>query len=277
KLGPVVPRGFLSVLSVADAPKINPRQSGRLELARWLTSKHNPLTPRVMANRVWHYLFGAGLVRSVDNFGVTGDAPSHPELLDHLATRFIREGWSAKKLVRAVVLSRAYGLGGDAPKANVEADPADRRVGGRAAGRLSAEELRDAALSGAGALDRPRPAGSPAQDFKVTELRNNGPEARKLAEQARASRHRSVYLPLLRGIVPGSLEVFDPAEQGMVTGGRDATTVAPQALYLLNDPFVWRQSLALADGLLARKGSDDAGRIDAAYRLTLGRPATAKE
>ena len=108
-----MPRGFLSAFEVPDAPKINPKQSGRLELAQWLTSAKNPLTPRVMVNRVWQHLFGQGLVSSVDNFGVTGDAPSHPELLDHLAARFIRDGWSVKKLVRTIVLSRAYQLGSE--------------------------------------------------------------------------------------------------------------------------------------------------------------------
>src|SRR5262249_11004924 len=110
KLGPLAPRGFLSSVAVPNAPKINPKQSGRLELAQWLTSDQNPLTPRVMANRVWKHLFGRGLVSSVDNFGVTGDAPSHPELLDHLARQFMRDGWSVKKLVRTVVLSRTYQL-----------------------------------------------------------------------------------------------------------------------------------------------------------------------
>src|SRR5207249_6149260 len=143
--------------------------------------------------------------------------------------------------------------------------------------RLSAEEIRDAALAAAGTLDRSRPAGSLVKNLRVMELANNSPEAKKLAEQARASRLRSVYLPLLRSLVPASLEVFDPAEQGMVTGSRDTTTVAPQALYLLNDPFVWRQSLALAERLLGRKDQEDTSRIDAAYRLTLGRPATPKE
>jgi cytochrome c553 len=277
KLGPVVPRGFLSVLAVPDAPKINPVQSGRLELARWLTSEKNPLTPRVMVNRVWHHLFGAGLVASVDNFGVTGDVPSHPELLDHLAVRFVRDGWSVKKLVRAIVLSRVYQLGSDASRPNLDADPANRLLWRHSPRRLSAEEIRDAMLAAADTLDRVRPTGSPAQELKVMELGNNGPEARKLAEQGRASRHRSVYLPLLRGLTPTSLEVFDPAEQGMVSGSRDATTVAPQALYLLNDPFVRRQSLALAERLLGRNDLDETGRIGAAYRLTLGRSGTAKE
>ncbi|MBI1914771.1 MAG: PSD1 domain-containing protein [Planctomycetes bacterium] len=277
KLGPIVPRGFLSVLSVADVPKINPHQSGRLELARWLTSTQNPLTPRVMVNRVWHHLFGAGLVRSVDNFGVTGEVPSHPNLLDHLARQFVRDGWSVKKLVRAVVLSRAYQLGSDVPEANTKRDPANRLVWRHSPRRLSAEEIRDAALAAAGTLDRTRPVGSPVKDLRVMELADNGPQAKKLAEQARASRHRSVYLPLLRGLVPTSLEVFDAVEQGMATGNRDATTVAPQALYLLNDPFVWQQSLALAERLFKRKDLDDTGRIEAAYCLTLGRSATPKE
>ncbi len=277
KLGPTVPRGFLSVVVVPDAPQINPQQSGRLELAEWLTSPHNPLTPRVMANRVWQHLFAAGLVASVDNFGVTGEKPSHPELLDHLARRFVRDGWSVKKLVRALVLSRAYRLGSEAPAAHRALDPANRLLWRHAPRRLTAEEIRDAMLAAAGELDRARPAASPARDLQVREMRNNGPEARRLTEAAHASRHRSVYLPLVRGLVPTALEVFDFAEQGMVTGRRDTTTVAPQALYLLNDPFVRARSRALAGRLLGRTDLDDAGRIRLAYRLTLGRPATDAE
>src|SRR5262249_50959939 len=115
KLGPVVPRGFLSAFEVPGAAKVNPKQSGRLELARWLTSPKNPLTARVIVNRVWQRLLGQGIVTTVDNYGVAGDRPSHPELLDHLASRFIRETWSVKKLVRAIVLTRAYQLGADPP------------------------------------------------------------------------------------------------------------------------------------------------------------------
>ncbi|WP_435009265.1 PSD1 and planctomycete cytochrome C domain-containing protein [Tundrisphaera lichenicola] len=277
KLGPVVPRGFLSVVPVPDAPKINPSQSGRLELARWLTSPGNPLTPRVMVNRVWQHLFGEGLVRTVDNFGVTGDTPSHPELLDHLATRFVRDGWSVKRLVRLLVLSRSYRLGSAATVANLEVDPANRLIWRHAPRRLDAEEIRDATLLAAGALDPARPEASPAKDLKVIELPNNGELAQGIKDQARASRHRSIYLPLLRGLTPTSLEVFDFAEQGMVTGRRDATTVAPQALYLLNDPFVRRHALDLADRLLADEALDDDSRADLAYRITLGRPASAAE
>jgi hypothetical protein len=277
KLGPVVPRGFLSVVEYPDEPKINPKHSGRLELAQWLTSPKNPLTSRVIVNRIWGHLFGEGLVKSVDNFGTKGDVPSHPELLDDLARRFVSEGWSTKKLVREIVLSHAYRLSADEVPANMAADPANRFIWRHSPRRLEAEEIRDAALAVAGKLDSARPQGSPAQSLKVRELANNGPEAAHIAELAQADTHRSVYLPLLRGLTPTSLEVFDFAEQGMVTGHRDATTVATQALYLLNDPFVRRQSLTLAERLLAQNRDDDANRIDLAYRLAFGRPASAEE
>jgi hypothetical protein len=277
KLGPVVPRGFLSAVHVPDAPSINRKQSGRVELAQWLTRTKNPLTPRVMANRVWQHLFGEGLVSSVDNFGVTGDVPSHPELLDHLAVRFMRDGWSVKKLVRAIVLSRAYQLSSEATPAHRAVDPANRLVWRHSPRRLAAEEIRDAMLAVAGKLERSRPMASPAKDLKVMEMRNNGPEAKRLGTEALASPHRSVYLPLVRGLVPQALEVFDFAEQGLVTGRRDTTTVAPQALYLLNDPFVRRQAQALAARLQQNADVDEVGRIHLAYRQTLGRLPTTGE
>ena len=277
KLGPIVPRGFLGILQLPDQPRVNPAQSGRLELAQWLTSPQNPLTPRVMVNRVWQHLFDRGLVQSVDNFGVTGDVPSHPELLDHLAKRFVSDGWSVKKLVRAIVLTRAYRLGSEAAEANFAVDPDNRLVWRHSPRRLDAEEIRDATLAASGKLDRARPEASPARDLKVMELPNNGPVARGIIEKGRASTHRSLYLPMLRGLTPTSLEVFDFAEQGMVTGHRDTTTVATQALYLLNDPFVRRQALDLAGRVLDQEEPDDDARVDLAYRLTLGRSPTAAE
>jgi hypothetical protein len=277
QLGPVVQRGFLTVFEVPDAPKVNARQSGRLELARWLTSPKNPLTPRVLANRVWQHLFGQGLVGSVDNFGVTGELPSHPELLDYLAARLIEGGWSVKKLARLVVLSRAYQLSAEAPAVNVVVDPANRLVWRHTPRRLDAEEIRDAMLAASGKLNLNRPHGSPAQDLKVMELPNNGPLAKKLDEAAQQSVHRSVYLPLLRTLTPRPLEIFDFAEQGMVTGSRDSTTVATQALYLLNDPFVRQQASSLAARLLGGDDLDNADRLRLAYVLALGRSASAKE
>jgi cytochrome c553 len=277
KHGPVVPRGFLGVVQFPGEPVVNVTQSGRLELAQWLSSPRNPLASRVMVNRVWHHLFGSGLVKTVDNFGVNGETPSHPELLDHLATRFIRDGWSIKKLVRSIVLTRAYRLSSSAPAENLAVDPDNRLVWRHSPRRLDAEEIRDATLAAASRLDLSRPAGSPAMGLPVIELANNGLQARRLAAAAAQSRRRSIYLPLLRGLTPNSLAAFDFAEQGMVTGARDTTTVAPQALYLLNDPFVRVQSQALAERLLQPAKMSDARRIDLAYRVALGRSATAAE
>jgi cytochrome c553 len=277
KLGPTVPRGFLTAFNVPGAAKIEPSHSGRLELANWATNPANPLTARVFVNRVWHHLFGTGLVSSVDNFGVTGDTPSHPELLDHLARRFVDDDWSLKKFVRAVVLTRAYQLGSDAPEANRKADPANRLVWRHTPRRLDAEEIRDAALAAAGVLRSDRPAGSAAQVLKVVEMRDNGPEARTITETADRETHRSIYLPLLRGVTPKALEVFDPAEQTLVTGKRETTTVPTQALFLLNSPFVRKQALTLAESVLKEASESDAARVQATYHRTLGRSATQAE
>jgi hypothetical protein len=247
KLGPVVPRGFLSLLDIPDAPKVNPKQSGRLELAQYLSSPKNPLTPRVMVNRVWHHLFGQGLVSSVDNFGVTGDAPSHPELLDYLAARFVQDGWSVKKLVRLLVLSRAYQLSSESSAASVAVDPANQFVWRHSPRRLEAEEIRDAMLAASGKLNLNRPQGSAAQDLKVIELPNNGAVAKQIIAAADKSMHRSVYLPLIRTLTPRSLEVFDFAEQGMV------------------------------ERVLGQTDLDDAGRIHLVYLLTLNREPATKE
>ncbi len=149
--------------------------------------------------------------------------------------------------------------------------------GGISPRRLGAEEIRDAMLAAAGKLILSRPTGLPAGNLKVTEMSNNSPLAKRLEDESLTSKYRSVYLPLVRTLTPKALEVFDFAEQGMVTGSRDATTVAPQALYLLNDPFVRQQASALVDRLRSRSEMDDAARIHLAYRLTMGRTATTKE
>ena len=277
KLGPKVPRGVISVVHGPAHPAIPANQSGRLELAQWLTDPNNPLASRVIVNRVWHHLFGEGIVRTPDNFGVTGDRPSHPELLDHLAHRFVDNGWSLKKLIRQVVLTRAYQLGSETTPEHLTADPENRLVWRHSPRRLSAEEIRDAQLAASGKLDVTRENGSAAKDLRVIELRNNGPEAKKIVDHANASLKRSVYLPLLRTLVPKSLEVFDFAEQGLVTGARDTTTVPTQALYLLNDGFVRKQALAFAELLVTRTDLSDEAKVDEAYLRIVGRHATAEE
>ena len=277
KLGPVVPRGVPGWIPASQTYRVNRRQSGRLELADWLTDPENPLTPRVMVNRVWLHLFGRGIVKTPDNFGTTGDLPSHPELLDHLARQFVAQGWSVKQLVRQIVLSRAYRLGSETTSQHLALDPDNTLVWRHSPRRLEAEELRDATLAIAGQLTANRPEGSPVAQLKVIEIGNNGAEAKKLAEFARASRHRSLFLPLVRTQVPQSLAAWDFAEQGFVTGSRDATTVAPQALYQLNDGFVREQARALAERVLAANDEPDRERVVRAWRLVLGRVPTDPE
>ena len=270
KLGPTIPRGFLGVISISDPVRVNQSQSGRLELAHWLTSEQNPLTQRVIVNRIWQHLFQQGIVTSVDNFGVTGDLPSHPELLDYLAKQFARGGWSIKKLVRMIVLSHSYQLSAESSPDNFTVDPANRMVWRHSARRLDAEEIRDAMLATSGRLDLNRPEGSPAKSLYVVEIQNNGKEASHLQNESLLSIHRSIYLPLVRGVTPRSLEVFDFAEQGLVTGSRNSTTVPTQALYLLNDPFVRHQSLIFAERLLQNAETNDDERIVLAYQLAFG-------
>ncbi len=274
--GPIVPRGFLSVLDHVPDRSIEQGQSGRYELAKWLTDASNPLTARVAVNRIWQHLFAEGMVRTVDNFGSTGDEPSHPELLDYLAQRFINEGWSFKKLIRRLVLTRAYQLSSEGVEASIATDPSNRFIWRHAPRRLEAEEIRDTILFAANQLDRSRPNGSPADELPVREIRNNGPEASKLLTVAAASSYRSVYLPLLRGIVPNSLEVFDFAEQSLVTGRRTNTTVAPQALFLLNDSFVRSHSVNVVRRLNASEKDHRAKVVDA-YRLILNRQPSSDE
>ena len=230
-----------------------------------------------MVNRVWQHLLGRGIVQSVDNFGVMGDSPSHPELLDHLATRFIRDGWSIKRLIRTIALSRTYRLSAESVVAQSAVDPANRYLWRHLPRRLAAEEIRDAMLATAGNLSSARPEGSPAANLKVIELRDTAPDAKRMLQAARDDVHRSIYLPLLRGLTPPALEVFDFAEQSLVTGSRDETTVPTQALYLLNDAFVHQQSRLLAERVLAEDRDAGSDAVNRLYRLTLGRDATAPE
>ncbi len=243
----------------------------------WLTEPSNPLTQRVVVNRIWQHLFGDGIVNTVDNFGSNGGVPSNPELLDYLANKFVAQGWSFKKLIRELVLSRTYQLSSAVNEDALSIDPANRLQWRHAPRRLEAEEIRDSVLALSGQLLLGRPSTSPANELPVIEIRNNGPEAKNILSYAAKSKHRSVYLPLVRGIVPGALEVFDFAEQGMVTGKRTNTTVAPQALFMLNDAFIRAYAFELADKLQAQQSGDLERHVAKAYRLILNRQPTADE
>lgn len=274
KHGPVVKRGYLTALSHVPGQPIPDYESGRHQLARWIVHPSNSLTQRVVVNRIWKNLFGEGLVSTVDNFGSTGQDPSHPELLDYLAKQFVKDGWSTKKLVRKIVLSRTYQLSSQSNDAGMASDPQNKWLWRHSPRRLDAEELRDAMLSVSDSLASGAPSDLPSGELLVRELRNNGPEARKLQEYVLASKYRSVYLPMLRTIVPETLAAFDFVEQGMVTGKRETTTVAPQALYLLNSSFVRTQAFQAAGRLIAQPESSSEARVSTFYRKVLLREPT---
>jgi hypothetical protein len=269
QVGPVVPRGVLPLFKPSRPVVIDRASSGRRELADWLASAENPLTARVIVNRVWQHLFGEGLVPTVDNFGTTGERPTHPELLDHLAARFTGEfGWSLKKLIRGLVLSRVYGLGSEAIPSQMEIDPGNRWRWRMAPRRIDAESLRDALLAVSGKLDVTPPKGSPIQTLPPNAA-IGGKKGRNVDFEE--SFHRSVYLPILREDVPDFLQVFDFADPSTLTGRRDVTTVASQALLLMNSPFIVAQARAGAERLVASTASGDPERVEGAYLVTLGR------
>jgi len=269
--GPVVPRGFVSLICLKNTPAIPADHSGRLELAQWITDPENPLTARVYANRVWQHLFGVGIVNTVDNFGSMGDRPSNQPLLDYLAQEFVRNGWSTKKLIREIVLTRSYRLGSEIPPGYKDIDPADRLIWRHAPRRLETEEIRDSILQTSGTLDLSHPQGSPSMALRMIEIRDDGPAVKSILDAADRSPYRSIYLPQLRGEVPRPLAAFDPVTQTLVTGQREETTVPGQALFLLNSPFVREKSLAFAKTLLAAKNQSETDKIRTAYQRVLTR------
>ncbi len=258
KLGAAIPRGFLSACGGGTVTDL--KQSGRLELAKWLASPQNPLTARVFVNRVWLHLFGDGLVTTPNDFGLSGERPTHPELLDHLATRFMREGWSIKKLIRSIVLSRTYQMASRSGSAPLFSHHLRRR--------LDAETIRDTMLFAAGDLN-PQPAsGSLIQHRDV--LINELPSLHQPSSQ------RSVYLLMLRNSMPPELTPFNLPDATTVVDRRDTAALATQSLYLLNNAFVIEQSRHFAKRLL-QSPVEPEKRVAQAYRHALGRDATAAE
>ncbi len=267
RLGEQVPRGFLRVIS--DVPAAIPAgQSGRIELAQWLTDAEHgagQLAARVHANRVWHHLIGRGLVRTVDNFGRTGEAASHPELLDYLAGQLIESGWSLKHLARQIVLSRTFALSSRRDEQGDAIDPENRLLWRGTRRRLEPEALRDAMLSAAGQLDlAPR-------ESTVAYL---GDQATAVGENKNRRRTdfpcRSVYLPVIRNDLPELFDVFDFANPHASTGMRPQTMVATQGLFLLNDGSVMAAAEATARRLLADHASaSDDDLVDVLFALLL--------
>ncbi|HTN75977.1 MAG TPA: DUF1549 and DUF1553 domain-containing protein, partial [Pirellulaceae bacterium] len=268
--GETVPRAFPKVMELASAKPPPADASGRLQLAQWLTQADHPLTARVISNRVWSHLFGEGLVRTVDNFGFSGERPMHPELLDHLALDLQKNQWSLKQLVREIVNSRAYRQASTHNDKTFASDPENRLLWRMSKRRLDAEAIRDAMLVAAGELDSNRPEGSlVAKKIGDRPISLIGLDA-SLPTDLDGSLHRSVYLPVLRDRLPEVLDLFDFAEPSLVTGHRETTNVPLQALYLLNGTFVTARAKGLASRLQREADNHDA-RIRRAFLLCLSR------
>jgi hypothetical protein len=270
--GPLVPRGFLRILTGPKPPQIPKSHSGRLELAQWMTSDQHPLTARVFVNRVWHWHFGRGLVRSTDNFGRLGERPTHPKLLDWLARRFIASGWDVKELHRMIMLSSTWQMSDHWLAASAAADPENRLWWRRHNKRLEAEAIRDSILQVAGRLDQTM-LGSllPTANRKyVTSTANIDPVTYM-------TDRRSVYIPVVRSALYDVFQAFDFADPSALNGKRQSTTVAPQALFMMNSQFVSQLTQHAATQLLAQPQLDDRSRVDRCYQQVYARLPTEAE
>jgi hypothetical protein len=250
RLGEQVPRHFPRI-AAGDVPPPALAGSGRLELARWIAQPGNPLTARVMVNRIWQQHFGAGLISTPGNFGKLGVPPTHPELLDHLASRFAAEGWSIKAIHRRIMLSKTYQQSTTAAGDGAKLDPENKLLGRMNRRRLESEALRDSLLAVSGKLD-------PAL---------GGPSIRDLN-----SPRRTLYLMSIRSDRSSYGPLFDAADSAAIIDTRTVSTVAPQALFLLNNPFVLARAHELAARVMADSHGDEA-RITRLYALLFGRAA----
>ncbi len=255
-------RGKLGMPALPPLPKIPAKSSGRLELAYWMTQPTNPLTSRVAVNRLWQHLFGEGIVRTVDDFGTTGSDPTHPELLDHLAIRFVEGGWSVKKMIRVLMLSRTYRL---ASTGNPEHPDAGNKLRWRMnPKRLELEPLRDTLLQLAGKLTFDRPPG-----IQVVGTGGKGRHGVTRGLLNVEDPYRTIYLPVVRDNIPDFFSTFDFPGPTQIKGQRDVTTVAPQALFFMNNEFVTEMA-----GEIAVKAGKN---VKAVYRLVLGREPSSEE
>jgi len=286
RLGQIAPRRFLQVLAGSGHQTISGNSSGRLELARWIASANHPLTARVMVNRIWQGHFGTGLVSTSDDFGTRSEPPSHPDLLDWLATRFIESGWSVKEMHRLILNSQTWQMSTrvdpEIQERAVAIDP-DRRLLWRAPRRrLDAEQLRDSLLVIAAQLDR-RIGGSELTR-KLYEASQVLDEKRGIASASTInsrwdgfdSRRRSLYLPVVRNGLPDVLAIFDAADANAVTAKRNETTVPSQTAFLLNNPFALQQAEAFARHVSSLT-DDETARIGLAYEISLCRQPTGDE
>ena len=264
------PRRFPQVLS--DGKPLGNENSGRLALAQWIADKKNPLTARVMVNRVWRWHFGRGLVATTDNFGLLGERPSHPDLLDWLAAWFMDNGWSVKKLNTLILTSATYQMSSTASPAALQQDANNVLLSRAPLRRLEAEPLRDSLLELGGLLDKQ--VGGFVWTFENYKLVFN-----HTSEDATTyeSNRRALYLPVIRNHVYDLFELFDFPDPGTVNGNRADSTIAPQALYLMNSPLVLRATESMAEALLKEADLTNAQRVQRLYAQVFNRPPTVKE
>jgi hypothetical protein len=280
----VVPRGTLRVASWDKFPAIPAGQSGRLQFADWLADKRNPLTARVTVNRIWQKLFGTGIVPSVDYFGTRGDVPTNPELLDHLATRFMQGGWSQKAFLRSLVLSRAYRLSSSNDALAMKLDPENKLFWRMNRQRLDAEALRDSMLAISGELTRD--SGGPAlvlenpDNCGALALKGvNPPNYKHSKPRPTQEFERTVYLPVLRGGTAGPDRLrafFDFVDPAGMAGQRNQTVVPTQSLFLLSNDLLRKRATKLADHFIAAEPNEMA-RLEALWLRVLNRPITSTE
>ena len=280
----VVPRGALRVASWDKFPAIPAGQSGRLQLAEWIADHRNPLTARVTVNRLWQKLFGEGLVRSVDYFGERGERPSHPELLDHLATRFMADGWSQKRFLRGLVLSRAYRLSSTNHAEGLSLDPENRLFWRMNRQRLEAEAIRDSLLKVSGELATK--SGGPSLALEIIENTGalsaagiNPPSYHHRKSRPSQEFERTVYLPVMRNGASSADKIrsfFDFADPAGITGQRNQTVMPTQSLFLLNNDLVRKRAGSLAKQLIAAHADENA-RLEALWLRAWNRPINAEE
>ena len=266
-LGAEVPRGFLRAVHVQKAPAVSTQSSGRLELAEWLTQPDHPLTSRVMANRLWRWHFGRGIVPSVDNFGRLGEAPTNQPLLDWLALQFVDQGWSMKQMHRLMMLSSTYQMSTAYNERAFETDPENKLLWRANRRRLEAEALRDGIMAASGDLDLT--AGGSLMTYKDRQYVS---DTAKRGGMDYERNRRAVYIPIVRSSMYDVFQAFDLPDPSTSNGDRSSTVVAPQALFVMNGAVALRHSRTLAEKLLARSDWDDAARIREAYERALGRP-----
>jgi len=252
-------------------PTIPENQSGRLQFARWLTDRQHPLTARVMVNRIWRGHFGKGLVTTVDNFGLQGERPTHPELLDWLAVRFMEQGWSIKGIHRLIMSSATYQRSSRFDSDNAEIDPENRFYWRHDLRRLEAEAIRDALLMVSGKLDR-----SVGGSLLKTKNRDYLFNHTSVDKSNYSTPRRSIYVPVIRNHLYDVFQIFDYADASVLNGNRDTSTVAPQALFWMNSEWVTDLTFAMADRLLVANKSRSA-RIEQLFLQAYGRTASLDE